>query len=266
MLCLRSLKRPVIMYEFPKGKLEPVLFAAATILLSRKDQFAASILANAAATLTHCDHDNWNGGQETWKLHLGIAPETYLGLQDKEGIEKALDEAIAIPMVAVSHSDSIMTEITTTLDHGPDWRLRIRQQLFGQGITDQGRARIDNIAFIEREGLRFRSRAEVHFYQAMKATGITVAPLPVVIHGGIQYKRIEPDFVVIKQGIVMVVEIDGGPFHTEKPSDAHARLKFLSDEGVVVERISHTSCDTPEKAREAARGIIASLERHKAAR
>ena len=188
------------MYEFPKGKLEPVLFAAATILLSRKDQFAASILANAAATLTHWDHDNWNGGQETWRLHLGIgAWAAYLGLQDKEGIEKALDEAIAIPMVAVSHSDSIMTEITTTLDHGPDWRLRIRQQLFGQGITDQGRAGIDNIAFIEHEGLRFRSRAEVHFYQSYEGNrhhSRSAAGRHTWRHSS--SRRIEPDFVVIQ--------------------------------------------------------------------
>jgi hypothetical protein len=42
--------------------------------------------------------------------------------------------------------------------------------------------------------------------------------------------RVEPDFVIYKDGIVVIVEVDGDLYHTEIPADAHARLKFLTDE------------------------------------
>jgi hypothetical protein len=251
---------------FQDGKFESVLGTAAKILISQKHAMPASILANAKSSLTFSNHDNWNGGQDTWLLYLAIPTDTYLELKDREDTQRVIDHAIAIPMRVLSDKDFINVEITADIDHDPDWRRKTNQMLSGEGITNQGRVRSDNIAVFEHDGLRFRSRQEILFYQAMKSTGVPFAPLPVVLQGGIQYQRLEPDFVIVRQGIVMVVEIDGDTFHNEKPADAHARLKFLGDEGVVVERIKATACDTPDKAREAARNVIASLNRQKAAR
>jgi len=251
---------------FQDGKFESVLGTAAKILIKQEHTMAASILANANSSLTFAHHDNWNDGQDTWKLYLAIPADTYLELNERPDTEREIDNAIAIPMRALSDRDFITVEITADIDHDPDWRRKTNQMLLGEGITNQGRVHSDNIAVLERDGLRFRSQQEILFYQAMKSTGVPFAPLPVVLHGGIQYQRVEPDFVIIRQGIVMVVEVDGDTFHNEKPADAHARLKFLGDEGVVVERIKATACDTPEKAREAARNVIASLNKQKAAR
>ncbi len=68
------------------------------------------------------------------------------------------------------------------------------------------------------------SAPEIELYRALKAIGVTFAPLPVFVRGGKQYKRIEPDFVIIKDGIVMIVEVDGVAFHNESPQEAHERL------------------------------------------
>jgi very-short-patch-repair endonuclease len=79
--------------------------------------------------------------------------------------------------------------------------------------------------------------------------------------GGLEYKRVEPDFVIYKDGIVMIVEIDGDLYHSETPAAAHARLKFLLDEGARLERITASECDTPEKAREAVARVIATIDK-----
>jgi hypothetical protein len=79
--------------------------------------------------------------------------------------------------------------------------------------------------------------------------------------GGLEYRRAEPDFVIFKDGIVMIVEIDGDLFHSETPVAAHTRRKFLLDEGAKLERITASECDTPEKAREAVGRVIATMNK-----
>jgi very-short-patch-repair endonuclease len=59
----------------------------------------------------------------------------------------------------------------------------------------------------------------------------------------------------------MIVEIDGDLYHTETPAAAHARLKFLTDEGVKLERINASACDTSLKAVEAVNRILATIEK-----
>ena len=93
----------------------------------------------------------------------------------------------------------------------------------GQTVPAQGRVRSDNIAARQHDGLLFRSRPEILFYDALKKAGIPFAPLSVVLRGGVQYNRIEPDFVIYKDGIMMIVEIDGDLYHSETPAAAHAR-------------------------------------------
>ena len=47
---------------------------------------------------------------------------------------------------------------------------------------------------------------------------------------------------------------------------AHTRLKFLTDEGVLLERIDAAACDTPDKAREAVGRVLETLRKHRQAR
>lgn len=251
---------------FKDSGIEAILGTAAKVLVRNGQRLEAALLANGDTSLTHWNHDNWNGGQDTWRLHIAIAVDTYLELEHRDEVEKTIAKAIALPMTAVSDSDDIEVSLTTALEENPDWRRRTQEHLGGRGITNQGRVRSDNIASIEHKGLRFRSRPELFFYMAMGSTGLPFAPLPVVVIGGAQPRRIEPDFVIWSQGVTMLVEIDGDNFHSEKPVEAHARLKFLLDEGVFMERINSSECDTEVKARHAVARIVETIRKRKAAK
>ena len=251
---------------FNNGKIDNILAAAARILIFQNKLDEASILANSDISLEHLDHDNWNGGQDTWLLSLRIPIESYLSLTDRSAIENSVAAAIQTPMTAVSKSDFIKCEVVTSLEAEPEWRQKTRLLISGDGISNQGRVRSDRIATREHDGLLFRSRPEVYFYDAMKSTTVPFAPLPVVIKKLARRSRTEPDFIVFKDGIVLVVEIDGDTWHKESPAEAHARLKFLEDEGVRIHRIKADECDTPEKAREAAQLVIQYIGKLKSSR
>jgi hypothetical protein len=136
----------------------------------------------------------------------------------------------------------------------------------GKVVSNQGRVRSDNVAPISCDGLLFRSNEEILLYKALKACGVSFAPLPVFIRGGNDYQRIEPDFVILKHGIVMIVELDGDTVHKETPAEAHARTKMLAYEGAHIERVKASECDTPEKAQLCVEHLLQVIEKLKALR
>lgn len=245
--------------RFSNSLVDAVVATGARLLVRQEHWAAASILANSSAPkLTHLDHDNWNGGQDTWRLKLVLPAEVFVDLGSRrEEIEEQINGALRTAMETVSECDFISAKITPALNVDPDWRGQVRQHLSGEGITNQGRVRSDNIAARQHDGLLFRSRPEIEFYNALKATGLPFAPLAVVLRGGAQRQRVEPDFIVVK---------DGDLYHTETPAAAHARLKFLLDEGARLERINASECDTPEKAREAVARVITTVDKLRGAR
>lgn len=247
--------------SYSDGQIEAVLAVAARQLVRNTQIEAVSILVNAGCRLEHWEHDNWNGGQETWRLSLSIAADAYFNLEAREDREKEITHALVIPMEALSASDKMFARIIPSLTEDYDWRRKVKGQITGEGITNQGRGRSDGIATIEHDGLLFRSSPEVYFYKALKRSGVPFAPLSVVLHGGASFRRIEPDFIVYKEGLVMIVEVDADNYHSETPAAAHARLKFLMDEGVNLERINVNACDTSQKAIEAVNGILATMEK-----
>lgn len=86
------------------------------------------------------------------------------------------------------------------------------------------------------------------------------------VRGGKEYRRIEPDFVIVRDGMIAIVEVDGDTVHQESPADAHARTKMLADEGAIVERVRASDCDTADKAIDCARRVLDSLTKIRAAR
>lgn len=109
----------------------------------------------------------------------------------------------------------------------PQWREKAAAWLTGSKVSNQGRVRSNNVAPLTVDGLLFRSQPEIHLYRALKALGVSFAPLPVFVRGGESYSRIEPDFVVVHAGITMIVEVDGDTVHQETPAEAHARTSML---------------------------------------
>ena len=225
---------------------------------------AASVLANGGGRIVHWNHDNWDGGFDIWRFLLEVPVEVYFDLDDRERLETEINAALATAMEVFT--DTIEVKITTLLDGDPDWRSKVNRHLSGAGVTNQGRVRSDAVATKQYDGLLFRSRPEVLFYNALKSSGVPFAPLSVVLNAAVPKRRVEPDFILFKEGLAMIVEIDGDLFHVETPSAAHERLKFLTDEGLILERINATECDTPEKAREAVARVLRTFGKHRKAR
>ena len=141
----------------------------------------------------------------------------------------------------------------------PNWHEQALAWLRGDGVTNQGRVRSDNIAARQYDGLLFRSEQEINLYRTLKSAGVTFAPLPVFVRGGNSYRRIEPDFVVVKGGLVAVIEVDGDTGHQESPVEAHDRTTMLVHEGARVERVRASDCSTLEGAEVCAKRLLAAL-------
>lgn len=198
------------------------------LLRARDLVAAADLLAVGTADISLDNYDNWNGGTYTWAINIRVPVDTYAKAVPTAG-GKALDQvrevicACANEMMADKPNDGFGgVSIIPTIGADP------RDV---PGVNNQGRAHSNNVAGIVVDGLRFRSRGEVNLYRALRRLGVTFAPLPVFLGK----RRIEPDFVIIKDGVVMVVEIDGPGTHSETPVEAEQRLAMFRHEGARTE-------------------------------
>ncbi|MSP12861.1 MAG: hypothetical protein EXR62_07880 [Chloroflexi bacterium] len=157
-------------------------------------------------------------------------------------------------------------EIVPGLLEDSEWRDKALAWLTGRGVNNQGNVRSDNVASLEEHGLRFRSKPEIYLYRALKALDVWSAPLPVFILGGKAYQRIEPDFVIVKNGLMIVIELDGQFFHTESAAEADKRTGRLEDEDVWVMHVPARECSTPELAVVCAKTILDRIAKRKMSR
>lgn len=233
--------------------------------------FAADGSAREVAVLTYSTpeivethFDNWNGGVCYYSLLLHVPINLYPQIEaSKEELLASIRDKIQVFLQGNEHEILSSISIVPAVVDDPQWREKAAAWLSGSRISNQGRVRSDNVAPLTQDGLLFRSRPEIHIYIALKETGISFAPLPVFIRGGDTYSRIEPDFVLIHKGITMVLEVDGDTVHTETPAEAQARTRTLQHEGVHVERIAASECDTPQKAKEAVGKILKAFQKIK---
>ncbi|WP_437767153.1 hypothetical protein WMF27_20665 [Sorangium sp. So ce281] len=247
--------------DFPLD-LETFLGSTVEVLKHQGHEREIAIIVNAKPIIQLLEYDNWNGGIYTWGLSLEssayfCSPVKAERQKSEEIIKEAGKELFA------DREDHSFAQVTLVprRDNNPRWRQDADDYLRGKGVNNQGRVRSTNIPPHEHEGLFFRSPAEINLYQALKKLGVTFAPLPVFLRGGSNYKRIEPDFVIIKDGMMMVVEIDGKSFHQESPADAHERLRILDHEGAKIERVKAEQCSTLEKAKACADELLSILKK-----
>lgn len=228
---------------------------------------AVAVLAVATPRIEDSGHDNWNSGTDMLTLFLELPTQLYAQLfRRREQIQDDLLPMLKPIIEAYPGYWASAVSIVPT-DSPPDnWRDLAKAWLAGSGTNNQGRVRSDNIASRSCDGLLFRSSPEIHLYRALKAMGVSFAPLPVFVRGGESYRRIEPDFVILQQGMIAVVEVDGDTVHQESPAEAHARTTMLVHEGAHVERVLASECDTPEKAVACAKRLIASVEKVRVSR
>lgn len=253
-------------------KLDPNPLLATMARFFAKDGAAkeVAILANAEAWF-YLEEERFRDFQEPdlYCLSLRVSNIIYAQIfEEKSRYEKkfaALAKDLIRPYLMPGDWLNSVS-IITTLNAEDDWQDKAKAWLTGENVSNQGRVRSDNIASKTCDGLLFRSEPEINLYKALKARGISFAPLPVFIRGGEIYRRIEPDFVILKDGIVMVVEVDGDTVHQETPAEAHARTTMLAHEGAAVERVRASECATEDLANTCADKLLAALAKLKSAR
>jgi hypothetical protein len=254
-------------YEKQENKgfqLEPFLSTLARILASAGLSREVAIVTFAEPVLNLLEND-W--GNEYYMLYLNIPHRLYAQIEtERQRCEKNISDRVddlfrGIPGPRV-HSVEVVPQIV-----GDDkWREKAIAWLAGEKINNQGRVRSDNVAPRTSDGLLFRSQQEINLYNALKTAGVSFAPLPVFVRGGQQYRRIEPDFVIVKSGVVMVVEVDGDTYHHETPAEADNRTLMIENEGVHVLHVSAKDCGTPELAVGCVKRILDRIAKLKDAR
>lgn len=216
------------------------------------EDFLASIVealkvrgdARAIATLVEgdCRFAQWDSdfGIDTWRLSIALPVHIFYAMNgDERKVTESAIADVAAPFFAVTPQDSLESvSITPKVTEATiGWRDEAIRFIKGEGVTNQGRVRSNNIASKQHQGLLFRSKAEITLFEALTRAHLAVAPLPVFVRIGKAYNRLEPDFVVVYKGLTFVVEVDGDTFHKELPAEADKRLIPLTYEGVEGRRI-----------------------------
>lgn len=253
-------------HEFPISP-ESALSTMSELFQTEGKAREVAITANAEAEFVQVDYDNWNGGTYVFDFNLQIPSSTFSTISDE--VQECASEIMAKIMILTGHLMGVSVRainIIPSSNTDPEWRAKPLAWLAGSGINNQGRVRSDNIASRECDGLLFRSRQEIYLYKALKKAGVAFAPLPVFVRGGADYKRIEPDFIILKDGVIMMIEVDGDTVHRETPAEAHDRTTMLAHEGAHIERVKASDCDNPEAAKVCVARLLAVIEKIKSRR
>jgi hypothetical protein len=252
--------------DFSPSEADSVLATAAGILARKGATREVAVLANGDPSFDPID-TQWSGDSTQWSLDIVVPRHIYEQIRDERSqLEKAILGELEDIFRRYRNDWVASVTIHPQLSGNKDWKEDAKAWLRGDLVTNQGRARSNNIAALEHDGLLFRSKPEINLYDALKQSGNPIAPLPVFVRGGKEFQRIEPDFLIVRRGLLMVVEVDGDSFHTESPADASARLELLSSHGIDVMRVKADDCSTPANASLCAQRVIDYMDKLKTSR
>jgi hypothetical protein len=244
---------------------ENLLASAVDALKVQGDARSIAVLIAGQCKLVQGDSDF---GIDYWHLFISLPVPFFYAMseEERETTQEAIG-AVLRPFFATT-SDGLKGVAIAPLVAEPKkgWREDAVRFIKGEGVTNQGRVRSDNIASQPHQGLLFRSKAEIVLFNALVRAKLAVAPLPVFVRVGKAYNRIEPDFVVVYKGLTFVVEVDGDTYHKELPAEADRRLVPLTYEGVEVRRIRAADLQGDEAADAAVKDLIDFMARRKEAR
>jgi hypothetical protein len=118
-------------------------------------------------------------------LYLEVPPDALGRLfRVREDVQRRMGDIFRPIINAHRRYQASEVFIVPTDEEPSDWRKQTLAWLRGEGVTNQGRVRSDNIAARQYDGLLFRSEEEINLYRAFKAAGVSFAPLPVFVRGG----------------------------------------------------------------------------------
>lgn len=245
---------------------EDLIASAAEALKVRGDARAIAVLVAGKGRLSHWNTD-W--GIDGWRFFIALPVHLFYAMteDDRKATEGSITETVS-PFFAITPGDALESVVIAPLvvEAKDGWREEALRFVKGEGVTNQGRVRSDNIASKQHQGLLFRSKAEITLFAALTRAKLAVAPLPVFVRIGKAYNRLEPDFVVIYKGLTFVVEVDGDTFHKELPAEADKRLVPLTYEGVEVRRIRADDLESDAAADSAVKELIDFMARRKESR
>lgn len=244
--------------------IEALLATSARLFASEGSLREVAILANAEHSIDWCSENDF--GHDIYHLYLQVPHYLYSQISDEIEVCEDLILKKARILLKPYPDELAYLSISPILSAGEEWREKAKNWVTGKGVNNQGRVRSDNIASRTVDGLLFRSQNEELFYKALKSLGVSFAPLPVFIRGGEKYRRIEPDFVIVKNGVLLVVEVDGDTIHNETPAEAHDRTTMLTDEGVQIARIRASDCQTQEQANACAKRMLEVIDKIKSSK
>jgi hypothetical protein len=249
---------------------EDFLASIVEALKFRGDALAIAIIVESECRLVLWEsNSNYGDYYQEWRLFIDLPVSIFYALSNEERqiIEKTIEEVASLFFIATPsdalHSVVIAPKVSEAKG---GWREDAIRFIKGEGITNQGRVRSDNIASKQHKGLLFRSMSEITLFEALTRAGLAVAPLPVFVRIGKTYNRIEPDFVVISKGLTFVVEVDGDTYHKELPAEAEKRLIPLTYEGVEVRRIRAVDLNSDAAADKAVQELINFMSKRKESR
>jgi very-short-patch-repair endonuclease len=247
-------------------QIEDFLAALTEVLKIQGDSRSIAILL---AGMCEFQQESSDWGIDYWSFRVGLPIYIFHALTQEE-IEEVQTKLLQVgqSLFGSRQSDelSLVVLFPQILPAASDWRDQALAFVRGEGVTNQGRVRSDNIASKQHRGLLFRSQAEITLFEAMTQAQLAVAPLPVFVRIGKTYHRLEPDFVVIYQGLTFVIEVDGDTFHRESPADADKRLIPLTHEGIEVRRIRAAEVSSSEQAEIVVRELISYMSSRKRSR
>jgi hypothetical protein len=132
----------------------------------------------------------------------------------------------------------------------PDgWRQRVTLDQQGPAVTNQVRLVPIGGAVYQADGLRFRSRAEMNVFDALKRAWTNHGPFSVVPNTlmALPGHTWEVDFLVGHRGRVGVIEVDG-PHHKHKWASDRSRDRLLEDAGIAyIDRIDAEDTGDPSQ-------------------
>lgn len=247
-------------------KIDDFLASMIEALKIKGDSRSIAILLNGECRFEPCDQD-W--GIDYYNFLIAI-PIYIFSAISKDELNLVTSDLLDIGQQFFSSTEKDALKnvyISPKVEVAPEgWRERALAFLKGEGVTNQGRVRSDNIASHQHRGLLFRSKSEIMLFDAMQRKGLAISPLPVFVRQGKSYHRLEPDFLVLYKGITFIVEVDGDTYHRESPADADKRLVPLTHEGIEVRRIRAAELATEVQAAKVVDDLVAFMSSRKASR
>jgi hypothetical protein len=234
-------------------QLIPILDVARTYSEAREWTDAARLLAHGRIRVTDYDYSEEWGPDFRWRIVVEILPGEFAKLGDRHDrieVESNITDAIreVVQDRFTPHHVGIVSVV-------PRLDLVSTTAPKPTGINNQGRAHSQNPAGIEYEGLRFRTRSEIVLFRALKAADLLVAPLPVFVKLKATRPRVEPDFLVVKDNVTLIIEVDGGS-HQERPVEAQERLAAFKAQGIEVLHVDANDLGTDEQAQKVLKRIL----------